>query len=366
MRFSCIKSHLEHALSYAERFVGKNITLPILGNVLLSADEGGLTVTATNLEHAIEIHVPGDTKRPGKVSVPARIISSLIQGTREEKIELDAKQGNLLIASDSRQSRVNGMSADDFPLIPKIKKVTGFSARADMLSSALQHVLPAVSSSDFKPELGGVLLKARENVLTLAATDTFRLAEEEIAITKGPSAPSSSIAPQRTGQEIARILGEYQEEYVTAALGENQLLVTAGPVRITTRLIEGAFPEYRAIIPSRFETSAFITREELNEAVRSSGIFVSKLQEVTLNFAGGFVEVVSANPEVGEYRTKIKAHITGKDNAISFNYRYLLDGITALEEEELFFGLTDASAPALMRNKSAHSFTYVVMPIRLT
>ena len=150
------------------------------------------------------------------------------------------------------------------------------------------------------------------------------------------------------------------------ALGDNQLTVETGPVRITSRLIEGAFPEYRAIVPTHFETSVFMARDEMLSAVRSSGIFVSKLHEVTLHFSAGFLEVVSANPEVGEYRTKIKANITGKDNSISFNYRYLLDGIQALGEDDLFFGSTDASAPALMRNKSTQAFTYVVMPIRLT
>ena len=210
MKFSCLKSHLEHALSNAERFVGKNVTLPILGNVLLQADEHGLMVTATNLEHAVEIRVPGDTKRPGKVSVPARIVSSLIQATREEKIELEAKQGNLFIASDLRESRVNGVNAEDFPLIPKIKKTAGFSAGADVLSPALSHMLPAVSSSDFKPELGGVFMKVQQNTLIFAATDTFRLAEEEIAVTKGPATPVSCIIPQRTSQEMARILAEYK------------------------------------------------------------------------------------------------------------------------------------------------------------
>ncbi len=366
MKFSCRKEHLERALSSAERFVGKNITLPILGNVLMEADEHGLTITATNLEYAIEIRVPGDTRRPGKVSVPARVISSLVQTAREEKLELEVKQGNLSIASDSRQSRVNGMPADDFPLIPKIKKTAGFSADADVLSRALAHVMPAISSSDFKPELGGAFFQVRDTTLTLAASDTFRLAEEEIGVTKGPSSPVSCIVPQRTAQELGRILGDYKDETVDVSLGDNQILMRVGPVRITSRLIEGAFPEYRAIIPGQFDTSVFVSRDEFLSAVRSSSIFVSKLQEVALHFSHGILEVVSANPEVGEYRTKIKISFTGNDTAVSFNYRYLLDGVQALDEDEMFLGLSGSTSPALLRNKSRNTPTYVVMPIRLT
>ena len=365
MKFSCLTSHLNRALSFAERFAGKNITLPILGNVMLEADAAGFVIIATNLEYAIEIRVPGDVIKQGRVTVPARVLSSLVAAIREEKVDLEVKQGNLSISSDMRQSRVNGMPPDDFPLIPKVKKTASFFVQADLLSRSLGRAASAISSSDFKPELGGAFFKAHNSTLVVAATDTFRLAEETVAITKGPVSALSCIVPQRTVQETSRIFGEYQDEAVEISVGENQMLARAGPVRITSRLIEGAFPEYRAIIPAQFGTSAFIAREEFLSAVRSSGIFVSKLQEVTLHFSRGNVEIASANPEVGEYRTKIKENFSGTDARISFNYRYLLDGIQALDEDEMFFGCSDSSAPALMRNKSHSAFSYVVMPIRL-
>jgi len=172
--------------------------------------------------------------------------------------------------------------------------------------------------------------------------------------------------PQRTAQELGRILGDYKDETVDVSLGDNQILMRVGPVRVTSRLIEGAFPEYRAIIPGQFETSVFVPRDEFLSAVRSSGIFVSKLQEVALHFSRGILEVVSANPEVGEYRTKIKVSFSGNDTAVSFNYRYLLDGIQALDEDEIFLGCSGSASPALLRNKSRNTPTYVIMPIRLT
>lgn len=358
--------HLEHALAISERFCGKNVTLPILGNVLLEAGEGGLTVRATNLEHAIELVVPGEVKSIGKVSVPARVISSLVQATQEDKIHLEVKQGNLAVSSDTRQSRVNGVSAEDFPLIPKIKNLAAFGVNAGILGRALAHVLPAVSSSDFKPELGGVLFRASQGSLVLAATDTFRLAEERVATTKSPASEILGIVPGRACQEMVRVLGDYPDEDVKVSLGENQIWLEVGPARVTSRLIEGAFPEYQAIIPSKFEMSVFLPKSDFLSAVRSSSIFSSKLQDVALAFSKGAVEITSANPEVGEYRTKLAAAFNGKDLNISFNCRYLLDGMHAMEEEEIFFGCGAPSSPALLRNKSASGLVYVVMPIRLT
>lgn len=366
MKFSCLKIHLERALGAAERFTGKNVTLPILGNVLLETEGNNLIVRATNLEHAIELTVPGDVKGDGRVSVPARVVSSLVQAIQEDKIHLEAKQGNLAVLSDTRQSRVNGVSVEDFPLIPKKKNPAMFGVNAGILGRALAHVLPAVSSSDFKPELGGVLFRASQNSLALAATDTFRLTEERVTLSRSPASEISGIVPGRVCQELVRVLGDYPDEDVGVSLGENQVWFEAGSARVTSRLIEGAFPEYQAIIPSKFEISVFLPKDDFLSAVRSSSIFSSKLQDVALAFSKGTVEITSANPEVGEYRTKLPVAFSGKDLSISFNCRYLLDGMHSLEEEEVFFGCGAPSSPALLRNKSASGPIYVVMPIRLS
>jgi DNA polymerase-3 subunit beta len=153
---------------------------------------------------------------------------------------------------------------------------------------------------------------------------------------------------------------------VSMVLGDNQLLAESGATRMISRLVEGNFPDYQGIIPADFTTSAHLSRAEITAGVRASGIFSSKLQEATLRLGQKQIEVFSANPEVGEYRTRLAAAINGKDIAMSFNWRYLLDGIQALEEEEIFFGCNQEASPALLRNKSRADFTYVVMPIRVT
>lgn len=376
MKFLCLKENLEKALVVAERFTGKNVTLPILGNVLLETDETMLYVTATNLEYAIRIKVPGKVSRNGKVSVPAKIISSLVQSTRSEKIDLEEKGGNLLITTDTRDSMINGTLVDDFPLLPKIKKAAFFILDHFSLTTGLSKVLPAVSLSEFKPELNGVFFKVSGNLLHLAATDTFRLAEKVLELTEKPqNGEINFILPQRMAQELARLPAGNE---LTVSLGDNQILFETDEIKIISRLIEGNFPEYSGIIPKNFEITSFVKKDELIEAVRSSSIFVSKLQEVRLNLGSQILEIASANPEVGEYKTRLEAQSSGKGissnhykedgNGISlnFNFRYLLDGLNSLDDKEIFLGLNSENAPTMLRNKEDGSFKYVLMPIRVS
>lgn len=366
VKFSCVKENLERALTIAERFTGKNVTLPILGNILFETERGGLRLSATNLEYAVELTVPGNLVEEGKVTVPAKIASSLIQSISEKNVDLEEKRGNLHVRTDARNIRINGMEPNDFPLIPKIKKTSSFAIESFSLQHALEKVLPAVSPSEFKPELTGVYFKVSPRSLHLAATDTFRLAEKVIELPKEAEGGNFSfILPHRIAQELARILGRGDEE-VTVSVGENQAVFEIDGARILSRLIDGNFPEYSAIIPKNFETTAYLKRDEFIDAIRTSAIFASRLQEVTLSFRGKAVEVASANPEVGEHRTKITTSPTGKEVTLGFNYRYLLDGLGALDEEEFLMGVGSLQSPACIRNKGDTSFTYVLMPIRLT
>jgi len=237
MKFSCVKENLARAAGIAERFTGKNITLPILANLLLEVDGNNLRVTGTNLEYALETEVSGKGGGNGKVTVPAKVLSSLLQSLKEEKMELEGKNSNLFISTDSRRIRINGMSPDDFPLIPKIKKNLSFVIDSTLLKHGLEQVIPSVSTSEFKPELSGVQFLVGPKDLRLASTDTFRLAERTVPIserTKGDT--SSFVVPQRVVLEVSRTLEENED--VKISIGENQVLVESGPTRVTARLIE--------------------------------------------------------------------------------------------------------------------------------
>lgn len=366
MKFSCAKNDLERAATIAERFTGKQISLPALGQVLVSVAGGEMTVSATNLEHAVELRVPARVAIEGRVAVPAKIFSLLLQSLGEGPVYGRGEKGNLHLKTDTRESRMNGASADDFPIIPKIKKTGGFSLDASLLGRALSRVLPAASQSDFKPELAGVFFHAGKEELTLCATDTFRLAEAAVPLAESrDDGAVSFIIPHRSAVELSRLM-DGEDGMAEISVGENQVAAEVGRATITSRIIDGSFPDYKAIIPSGFATSAYLKKDEIIRGVRAASIFSSKLQEVAVRLGAKALEIEAKNPEVGEYRTEYPASLSGREAALSFNWRYFLDGLQQLEDEEIFFGCNDVGAPAMLRNKSHSAFIYVVMPIRLT
>lgn len=365
MKFVCMKNNLERALGIAERFTGKNVTLPILGNILLEFNSNSFYVTATNLESAVRISIPGRVTGSGSVSVPAKITSALIQSIKEEKVELEEKQRHLVVRTDTKDSKINGVNVEDFPLIPKIKNSSTFLVDSVELRIGLEKVLPAVSVSDFKPELSGIYFKVSGTSLHLASTDTFRLSEKQLELEeKYGGEPIFFILPQKVSQEVARIFNN--DEVIKISLGENQILFETTEISLISRLIEGNFPDYSGIVPKNYETLCYVSRQELLDSIRSSSLFSSKLQDVTFRFEEKRIEITSRNSEVGEYATSIPASCKGKDISLSFNYRYFLDGLNVLDEEECFLGLGSDVSPTLLRNKEDGSFLYVLMPIRLS
>ncbi|OGZ95891.1 MAG: DNA polymerase III subunit beta [Candidatus Sungbacteria bacterium RIFCSPHIGHO2_01_FULL_50_25] len=366
MKCVCVKEVLENAISLAERFTGKNINLPIVSTLLLEAQENTLCITATNLEYAFQISVPAQVSSRGVISVPARILQQFIQSIKEKEVHLEEKNKNLIIKTAVRDGKINGLDPDDFPIIPKIKKTEQYYIQSADFSAALERVIPAISFSEFKPELNGVFLRLSKNEYIVAATDTFRLAEKKVKTEPQQEETTKNCTlPTKISQELSKIFSS-EDVKLTLSFGENQVEIKNENIKVLSRLIDGAFPEYNAIIPKTFSTSLFIPKEELINAVRSSSIFSSKLQDVHLSFSQKKLEVTSQNSELGASTAAIPTTINGKPLTMQFNHRFLLDGVSGVDEDELFFGANDPNTPALIKNKNDASFTYVVMPIRQT
>ena len=269
-----------------------------------------------------------------------------------------------MIKTETRDTKIKGMNTEDFPLIPKVKKQYSFSLESLQVKNAIEKVLPAISTSEFKPELAGVLFFVSPQSIKLVATDTFRLSEKTIFSEKKITEESFSfILPHRVATEVSRTL---KEGKLQISYGENQVLFESDGVKIVSRVIDGNFPEYSGVIPKQFEISLFLPKEEMAQIVRSSGIFSSKIQDISFLFKDKKLNISTANQEIGEYKTSIPVDFNGKELAVSFNYRYLFDGISVLDEDEFFFGANGESAPSLLRNKNDNSLLYVLMPIRLS
>lgn len=363
MKIVCTRNNIRDALQLAERFTGKNLTLPILSNILLEAEDKKVRCVATNLEIGVEVSVPCKVIKEGSVTIPGKVINTLLSSIDDEAITLEEKDEALTLKTDSSHFSIQGIAPKDFPILPKPQKGREFSIPAKELKTSLGQVLSSVAASDFRPELAGVFFKKDAKLLTLVATDSFRLAEKKLPLPSVSAEPSSFILPARTVQELLRTLPDEDEE-VRIRESESQVFFQAGGTYIVSRLIDGNYPDYAVIIPKEFAAHVSISRDELLKKIRSAAVLASKLNDITLDFSSHESFVAAANAEVGKSKILLASKIKGKESRVSFNFRYLLDGLEALAGEELLLSLNGDSGPALIRDPNNASFQYVVMPIR--
>lgn len=363
MKLVCTRNNIRDALQLAERFTGRNLTLPILGNILLEADDKKVRCVATNLEIGVEVLVPCKVIKEGSVTIPGKVINTLLSSIDDETITLEEKEHTLIVKTDSSHFSIQGIPPKDFPILPKAKKGREFSISSKELKTGIGQVVPAVAASDFRPELAGVFFKKDPKTLTLAATDSFRLAEKTINLSPLSGESYSFILPARTVQELLRTLPDTDEE-VLIRESESQVFFESNGIYIVSRLIDGSYPDYAAIIPKEFAAHVSLGREEVVRKIKTASVLASKLNDIALNFSfdGSFVE--AANAEVGKSKIFFTSKIKGKEARVSFNFRYLLDGLESLAGEELLISLNGDAGPALVRDPNNSSFQYVVMPIR--
>lgn len=271
MKFVCTQENLTQGLSVVSHITNKSVNLPVLGNVLLKTEGGNLKLSATNLELAVSTIVRGKTEVEGEYTVPAKLLQEYVSLLPQGKVELEVLDEGLHISASGQETVVRGMTAAEFPLIPKLAKSGGIAFKAEDLRHGLSQVVFSVSTSESRPELsgvacwfGGILGKDR---VAFVATDSYRLAER-ILKPKNESKELKLIAPARAIVEIGRILSSYKDELgvpedVEWVMTENQLVVSYGNTELVSRLIEGSFPDYQQIIPEHFKTTAILGRQEL-------------------------------------------------------------------------------------------------------
>lgn len=367
MKLTTTKKNIVVAISNAERFTGKQITLPTLQSILLETKGNTCTIKATNLEIGIEASFSCKTDREGIFAVSPKLLFGILQHIQEESVTLELKQGIIFIETETSHTKLNTTPSDDFPLIPKIKTTTSFFVSRTGFVSAMEQILPAVSLSDFKPEIGGVYLAASGKNATFAATDTFRLAEKKIFLEKEVNGKFSCIIPLKMAQEIVRTLGTTEEvASVEVGVGDNQLMISWNASRMVSRVIDGNFPEYKAIIPNNFGITFSIPRDAILRRVRMANVLTGKLNDVVLKTGKNEISVLSVNPELGTTSSSFSTPVKGKEATATLNARYFSDGIASCGGDNIFIGMNDENSPLLLKNPEDDSFLYIVMPIRNT
>ena len=380
MKLLCTQENLNHGLFAVSHISTKNINLPILNNILLKAEGGLIKLLSTNLEIGISCTIRGKVEEDGAYTIQARLLSDYINLLPRDTISMEliedvSKNTSYLeIISKNNKTKIKGLPASDFPLIPQISKNQPLTLPLQEFRQAIAQVIFAVSVSETRPEIGGVLMHIQKNSLILAATDSFRLAEKTITLKNSAQTEQKVIIPAKTLQEVLRILNSFKEpqdiehvENITLYLSENQILFSLGNIEIISRLIEGQYPDYRQIIPTSFQTQSEITTVDILKAIKTASLFSrSGIYDIRLQFQveNKEVQVSGVNAQVGENESKITAEITGKNNEIVLNYRYLLDGLQNADAEDIILSLIDGASPCILRRKSQSDYLYIIMPIK--
>lgn len=368
MKVSCTQENLNQGLNIVGHLAIKNSNLPILNNVLLKTQEGGLLLSATNLEIGINCKIRAKVENNGIFTVPANLLSNFISLiNNEEKVDIELVNKELIIKSGQQETKIKGEDASEFPLIPEIKKENKNIIKSEDLKKALSQVVFAVSLDETRIEISGVLMIFNHKTLTLAATDSYRLAEKKVALKEGNN-NQQIIVPQKTAQELFRILQSLPtEEEVEVYINDNQVLFAINQVELVSRLIEGNYPDYQQIIPKEHKTSVIVEIKDFIKIIKRAALF-SKIgiNDVNLNFneERQVITVKSANSQLGENTSEVSAVIKGGGNNIVFNYRYLLDGLNNLDEEKAVIKIIDNSNPGLFCGEGAEDYLYLIMPIR--
>lgn len=356
---------------------GKNINLPILQNVHIKAEGGLIQLTTTNLEIATRCTVRGKVEEAGENTVPAKLFSDYVTLLPNEPITIASDNQAISATCGKNRTKMNGMAAGEFPLVPAVQSETSYSIPVEALQKALSRVLFAVATNESRPELTGVYVEFRskdgKSQLVLAATDSYRLAEGIVDLPDQVLRELKVIIPAKTLTEVNRILSVFSDSVeapstVTFGLSDNQVAVTYGPVELVSRTIDGVYPDYHQIIPQQFQTQAVMDRDDFTKSVKTASLFSKNgLFDVTLQFdpAQKRLEVKAIDGDRGEHVAACEAEATGAINTVTLNYRYLLDGLNAVGTDRVRFQMIDASNPCIVKaSEEGSSYLYIIMPIK--
>lgn len=373
MRLISLQENLKRGLNIVGHLTAKNINLPILNNILIKAEGGNIELISTNLEIGIVYQLRGKIETEGRITVDSKLITEYINLlSNGEKVKVEEKNEEIKVECGSYKTKIKGESAKEFPLIPVISKNSYYGCRVEEFKKALNSVIFAVSTSENRAELTGVSFCFNKNKLSLAATDSYRLAEKEINLSNSGSAEEYKIiVPAKTAQEFLRILNNLEnnslveEQDLKIYLADNQILFTVDSVDFISRLINGHYPDYKQIIPVKSQTDVLAERTELIRAIKAAALFSKAgINDVTMVFSKNKITVSAFSGASGESQIEVEADIIGTDNEITVNYRYLVDGLNNIEGERVKISVLNNNTPCLLKSEKENGYLYIVMPIR--
>jgi len=323
---------------------------------------------------AVKAHLRAKVEKPGSFTVPAKTLSDYIHLLRNEQVELELEENELVVTCGSSSTKIKGAPADEYPVIPDVEESHAYTLGVDDLRDGISKTVIAVAKNEIRPELSGMYLSflgERYEGLVLAATDSYRLAETRVPLKQGQDKEVSAIIPARVAYEMVRLLqlgkNHEGEEQVRLWIGDNQIAIRYDNFEMTSRLIDGKYPDYTQIIPDEFKTKAIFPVDVMVNKIKAASLFTTtgvNAVSFDLNASQNTIGVSSSSTQAGEHSSEIEASVEGEENSILLNHRYVLDGLGHMDTDEIEFNVNSADAPCLFKPKGQENYLYIVMPIR--
>jgi DNA polymerase-3 subunit beta len=361
MKISCTRDELVAKLGIVSRAVSTRGAVQVLSGILLSADEGGLTLAATDMELSLRTTLDAEVEGDGAVVIPGKLLVDLARLLPENAVTIEYRPGEGVaqVVSGSASYRLNTYGAEDFPRLPALDAQLHAIDR-DALLETVDRVARSASRDESRPVLTGILVRFEGGKLVMVATDSYRLSVKETPLDS--SAPElEAIIPARALQELARLSGGASVEL---GVHENYVVFGTGDAWLTTRRIDGQFPNYRQLLPDAFEIELTVARAELYDVVRRVSVMAQRNSPLRLRFAEGELTVSAQTQDVGEARESMPVPYTGEEFTIGFNADFLRDGVDSISGDDVRVKLINPLRPAILVDP-AGDFTYLIMPIRL-
>lgn len=364
MKIECSKEKLQSAVSKTEKVTGKNMTLPVLSCILIEAKGNFLILKSTNLDLGVEIRIAAKIQKEGIIAVPGAVLNSFLSNISDSgNLNLEEKDGNLFISSSNSQATIKSQSIDDFPTIPKNKEGQVYEISSVDFITGLKAVSYSASMSSIKPELSSVYICSDEEGLIFVATDSFRLAEKRVKVKKVDDF-GSLLIPFKNATDILKIIGE-EKELLKINFTKNQISLEYKDTYITSRVIDGIFPDYKQIIAKEFKTEAIVLKQDLINTLKLSNVFSDNFNQVNIKISPTTktLELKTKNSSVGENINKLSTTIEGESVEINFNYKYIIDCFQSISSDSVSLSFNGLNKPMVIKGISDKSFTYLVMPM---
>jgi DNA polymerase-3 subunit beta len=360
MKLQVTQENLAKALNSVARIANSRNSLPILSNVLLKTENNRLSIAATNLDIAITHYIGSKIEQNGSITVPARLMQDFVSNLPDNILNLDLSENRLKITTDKYQSTINGMPAEDFPVMPAIKGDNLWKIDAKEFKKALSQVVLAASNDDARPVLTGVYFHVEGGNVVAVATDSYRLAERKVGKSKEQI---SFLVPASAAADLLRIISDSDKE-VAVTHDDQQVLFQVGDVTLVARLIEGNYPDYKKLIPAKFATTAKLARADFINIAKVSSLFARESAgSITIKVEDKSVSINSIASQVGENTASADAEVTGSGE-VTLNSRYLVEALNAFGTEEVEFCFNGKLEPCILRSATDSGYLHLIMPLR--